>query len=132
MWLRRFFIFFILLSSLCLGILFNLLGNPYVDFTVLEKYDPGVPSVLLDDEGNEWARFEYDKRKPVLISDTPKHLIDAFLASEDREFFNHLGLSFKGILRSALVNLRHGRIFQGGSAITQQLEKHLFFDSKKT
>ena len=132
MWLRRFFIFFILLSSLCLGILFNLLGNPHVDFTVLEKYDPGVPSVLLDDEGNEWARFEYDKRKPVLISDTPKHLIDAFLASEDREFFNHLGLSFKGILRSSLVNLRHGRIVQGASTITQQLVKLLFFDSKKT
>lgn len=115
-----------------LGIVFNLCKNPYIDFSILERYNPGRPSILLDDEGKEWARYELDKRKQVQYCEIPKNLVNAFVASEDRDFFYHSGLSFKGILRSSLVNLRHGRVVQGASTITQQLVKLLFFDSKRT
>jgi len=62
----------------------------------------------------------------------PNHLIQAFLAAEDRDFFNHSGVSVKGMIRSTLVNLKSGRIVQGASTITQQLVKLLFFDSRRT
>src|SRR3990167_11218972 len=130
--LRYLFIILFLGAAFSLGILFNLMRNPYVDFSVLERYNPGKPSILLDDEGNEWARFEVDKIKPVQYNKMPAHLTNAFVASEDREFFQHSGLSIKGILRSSLVNIRHVRIVQGASTITQQLVKLLFFDSKRT
>lgn len=115
-----------------LGLLFCLQNNLWVDFSVLENYNPGKPSILLDDAGQEWARFEMDRRQIVSLKVVPKHLIDAFLVSEDRDFFKHVGVSWKGILRSILVNIKHGRIVQGASTITQQLVKLLFFDSRRT
>lgn len=104
----------------------------WIDFSTLEHYKQGKPSVLLDDEGNEWARFSCDKRDPVDISKVPKHLIQAFIAAEDHAFFNHPGISWKGIIRSMLINMYHGKIVQGASTITQQLTKLLFTDSSRT
>lgn len=118
--------------SFVAGSLFFLLHNQSVDLSVLEHYNPGKPSVLLDDEGNEWARFALDKREPIKLDQMPTHLIDAFLAAEDWNFFNHAGISWKGIIRSGFVNLYYGRKVQGASTITQQLVKLLFFDSQKT
>lgn len=103
-----------------------------IDFSVLEQYDPGKPSILLDDEGKEWSRFQLDRRDPVPLKNMPQHLVNAFIAAEDWQFFKHSGISFKGIIRSTLVNLYHGRIVQGASTITQQLVKLLFFDSQRT
>lgn len=127
-----FFIFIFLIFAFCVGVVIALLNNNLLDFSVLENYSPGKPSILLDDDGNEWARFELDKRDPIKYNHIPKHLINAFIASEDREFFNHSGISFKGIIRSVLINIINMRIVQGASTITQQLVKLLFFDSKKT
>ncbi len=104
----------------------------WIDFSVLEHYDSGKPTILLDDEGNEWARFQHDRRDPIQYDQMPEHLINAFIAAEDWNFFHHNGLSWKGILRSICVNLYHGRRVQGASTITQQLVKLLFFDSRKT
>jgi penicillin-binding protein 1A len=106
--------------------------NKCIDFSALEQYDPGTPTILLDDEGNEWARFQLDRREPIAYAAMPDHLINAFIAAEDWSFFTHSGISWRGIFRSMLVNLYHGRIVQGASTITQQLVKLLFLDSKKT
>lgn len=125
-------IFTVTICSFFGGMLFWALHYQWVDFSVLELYNPSKPSVLLDDEGNEWARFELDKREPIKLAHMPLHLIHAFLASEDREFFNHGGISWRGIIRSMYVNFRNRRIVQGASTITQQLVKLLFFDSRRT
>ena len=122
----------VVMLAFVLGLLFCLQNNLWIDFSVLENYNPGRPSILLDDAGQEWARFEMDRRQIVSLKTVPKHLIDAFLVSEDRDFFKHVGVSLKGILRSTLVNIKHGRIVQGASTITQQLVKLLFFDSRRT
>ncbi len=114
------------------GMALYVTSNYTVDFSVLERYDPGKPTLLLDDEGNEWARFQLDRRQPVPYSQFPQHLINAFVAAEDWKFFKHSGISFKGIIRSTVVNISRGGIVQGASTITQQLVKLLFFDSKRT
>ncbi len=114
------------------GAAFFLFTTTWIDVSMLEKYDPGRPSIVLDDEGNEWMRFALDRRDPVPIAQLPPHLIEAFLSAEDWHFFSHYGISWRGILRSMLVNVYHGRRVQGASTITQQLVKLLFFDGTKT
>lgn len=124
--------FVIIIIAVASGAFVWISTNQFVDFTVLQNYTPSKPSIVINDEGNEWARFEVDKRDPVALAQVPLHVIQAFLAAEDREFFNHGGISFKGIVRSTLVNIRHLKIVQGASTITQQLVKLLFTDSRRT
>jgi len=124
--------FIVLLIATGLGTVSFVVHNHLVDFSVLANYNPGKPSILLDDEGNEWGRFELDRREPVVLSEIPKHVQEAFIAAEDRGFFSHSGISWRSIVRSIIINLYHCKIVQGASTITQQLVKLLFFDCKKT
>ncbi|TET06422.1 PBP1A family penicillin-binding protein [Candidatus Dependentiae bacterium] len=122
----------ILFCSFACGLFFFFMNNRCINFSVLENYNPGCPSIVLDDEGKEWTRFQLDRREPIKLEQMPDYLIQAFITAEDRDFFNHIGISFKGIIRSSFVNLYHRRIVQGASTITQQLVKLLFFDTQKT
>jgi penicillin-binding protein 1A len=123
---------FSLLGATALGALFFLVHAPWVSLTLLEHQDVGRASILLDHEGNEWARFQVDRRKPISLHEVPQHVIHAFIATEDRSFFSHAGISVRGIMRSLVVNALLGRKAQGASTITQQLVRLLFFDQKKT
>ncbi len=117
--------------SAALGILFYSAEQPWVDFSVLEHYNPGKPSILLDDQGNEWGRFEFDKREIIRYDQLPPCVIQAFIAAEDWQFFSHNGLSIKGIIRSIIKNLMRGKRAEGASTITQQLVRLLFFENQK-
>ncbi|MDP3889060.1 MAG: PBP1A family penicillin-binding protein [bacterium] len=130
--LHKISIFFILSVSFMCGALFFVLHHQWIDFSVLEQYNPGRATIVLDDEGQEWARFQLDRREPVTLDQIPEHLVQAFIAAEDWSFFKHQGISFKGIVRSILVNIYHGSRLQGASTITQQLVKLLFLNSQKS
>src|SRR5579872_6721803 len=125
-----------ILIIFCLASLFGaavfIAHNTCIDFSVLENYRAGVPTIVLDDQGVEWTRFQLDRREPIKLEVLPKHLISAFIAAEDWSFFHHAGISLKGIIRSTFINLYHGRIVQGASTITQQLVRLLFFDTQRT
>ena len=133
---KKIFFPFVLFLSFSLpffcGSVFFILNNKWVDFSALEHYNPSKPTILLDDSGVEWTRFELDRREPVSIDLMPNHLINAFIAAEDWAFFKHYGLSMKGILRSFFVNLYKRRRAQGASTITQQLVRLLFLSPSKT
>lgn len=120
------------IACIVLGAGFFVSHNHIVDFAKLGEYHTGTPSIVLDDEGNEIARFQLDRRMPIPLETMPRHLINAFLAAEDWYFFSHHGLSWRGIARSLIVNAIKGRKAQGASTITQQLVRLLFFDSAKT
>ena len=64
--------------------------------------------------------------------EVPQILVDTILAVEDQDFFNHYGISLKSISRAFLKNVQAGSVEQGGSTITQQLAKSLFFSSEQT
>lgn len=120
------------MSAFLCGALFFMMHNHTIDFSLLSHYHTDPPSVLLDDEGAIWGKFQLDRKDPIEGIQLPDHLIKAFIAAEDWDFFKHSGISWKGIIRSILVNIYYGRKAQGASTITQQLVKLLFFDSQKT
>ncbi|NLX19439.1 MAG: glycosyl transferase family 51 [Desulfobulbus sp.] len=70
--------------------------------------------------------FEGIHRQYVSYEAIPKAFVNALLAAEDKQFFHHIGLDISGIIRASIVNLKAGRVVQGGSTITQQTAKNLF------
>jgi len=119
-------------AAIALGALFFITTVPWVNLAVLEYYDPGSPTIILDMHGKEIGRFEIDRRAPVVLSDVPEPVINAFVAAEDHRFFSHKGISMRGIVRSLLVNILRAKRSQGASTITQQLVRLLYFHHKKT
>lgn len=70
--------------------------------------------------------------KSVKGADLPAYVRDAFICAEDKNFYNHGGLDYKGIARAMLANLRARSFRQGGSTISQQLVKNTQLTSEKT
>ena len=89
-------------------------------------------SVIYDINGNYAATVPGSgARLPVPIALVPTQLQDAFIAVEDRHFYQDHGISIRGILRAAYMDLRGGPL-QGGSTITQQLAKNLYLSTRDT
>ncbi|RMF16879.1 MAG: PBP1A family penicillin-binding protein [Alphaproteobacteria bacterium] len=77
-------------------------------------------------DGSVLATYGPAPGRDLSPDELPKVLADAVVATEDRRFFSHHGIDPRGIARAMVTNLRHGRLVQGGSTITQQLAKNLF------
>ncbi len=68
----------------------------------------------------------------VKLDEVPQTLIDGLLAIEDRDYYQHYGVSVKSILRAMWVNLMAGEVVQGGSTLTQQLIKNFYLTSERS
>ena len=71
------------------------------------------------------------RRTVVPIADLPTHVIDAVLAAEDADFYNHKGLDYLGLMRAFYKMVTRGRIVGGGSTITQQTVKNMLLTPEK-
>lgn len=80
---------------------------------------------LLASDGTPIARNGAIVDEPVRVADLPVHVVEPFLAIEDRRFYDHWGIDLRGLARAAWSNATTGRT-QGGSTITQQLAKFTF------
>jgi penicillin-binding protein 1A len=87
---------------------------------------------LLANDGSVLAAHGDLHGDSILAHEAPPYLIQAILATEDRRFYDHFGVDLLGILRAAWVNLRAGRVVQGGSTLTQQVAKNLFLTNERT
>lgn len=96
----------------------------------VEGYRPPTVSVLYARDGRPLAEFTAERRLVVPLDKMPRHLIQAFLASEDKNFFRHQGVDFRGIARAAVANLKAGRVVEGASTLTQQLCKTLLSNER--
>jgi penicillin-binding protein 1A len=94
---------------------------------VLDQVPAAQTTVFLDRKGAEIGTLSpTENRRIVPLSDIPKTMQLAVLAAEDRDFYKHGAVSYRGMLRAALANLRNAGVSQGGSTITQQYVKNAY------
>lgn len=98
----------------------------------IEKMTRRPNVTLLAADGTRLASFGDRFGATYSLHELPPHLPQAVIAVEDRRFYDHGGIDYRGLLRAVYVNLREGRISQGGSTLTQQLAKNLFLTSDRT
>jgi penicillin-binding protein 1A len=97
----------------------------------LKQYNPPLTTRVFSQSGTLIGEFAIERRDVVPSDRIPRRLVQAFIASEDDNFFSHGGIDPMGILRAAIKNIKAGRIVQGGSTITQQVAKS-FIGREKT
>ncbi len=101
-------------------------------FQRITDYNPSLVTTVYDRSGAVLGHFYREKRFLVRLQDMPDHLVRAFLAAEDSEFFKHPGVDLMAIARAMVKNLAAGDIRQGGSTITQQIIKRLLLTPEKS
>jgi len=97
----------------------------------LEEYQPSVATTLYTDQNEPFHSFYEQRRILVPLAKIPPQLKEAVLAVEDSQFYEHHGLSPRGIARALMMNVLARRKAQGGSTITQQLARGLFLTPEK-
>jgi penicillin-binding protein 1A len=106
---------------------YNKAATDLPDHTKLKGMKLPGASVVLDRKGERFAEvFEENQRRVwVPLADIPEHVQKAFLAAEDRRFYQHKGIDERGLIRAFIGNLASSGRPQGGSTITQQIVKNL-------
>ena len=98
----------------------------------LGDYHPKQVTRILDRNGAVIGELGAEKRTVVPFAMIPKILINAVVAAEDADYFNHAGLDYRGMVRAFIENVLRGRTAQGGSTITQQVVKTFLLSPERT
>ncbi|MCD6429144.1 PBP1A family penicillin-binding protein [bacterium] len=132
-WLKIFGLFLVFIILLGLGI-FIYYAKDLPRPEVFEERQLALPTKIYDRTGEVllYTIYGEEKREPVKLEEIPDHLIKAVLAAEDKNFYKHHGIDFKGIIRSILINLKLKKPVYGGSTISQQLIRSTFLTREKT
>jgi len=113
-----------------------ILGYLAADLPDLERLPPAAaldPEISIRaSNGTELLSIGPAPGDRLSYQEIPDVLIQAFVAVEDRSFFEHLGVDPKGVARAAIGNFRAGRVTAGASTITQQLAKNLYLSFDRT
>jgi penicillin-binding protein 1A len=117
------------IGLIAIWLYFAALGRDVPSISKLKQYEPPITSRVHAGDGTLIAEFADEHRVFVPYESIPKHVIDAFVAAEDKNFFTHDGLDYVGITRGA-VNSAKNKVtgsggLQGGSTITQQVAKNM-------
>lgn len=99
---------------------------------VREDYRPPQITRIESSDGVLIGELFEERRTVVPFERIPRVLINAVLAAEDADFYEHEGLDYPGMLRALFVNLREGRIVQGASTITQLVVQTFFIGRERT
>lgn len=125
------FINLLLICVACVGfyVLFVFLQMPSLDSVLHETREPAI--IFLDKDGREIRADSRIMGAPVSVDTLPPHVWQAIVAIEDKRFFKHGAISYRGTLRAIFINLFDGKFAAGGSTITQQTVKNIFLSKDK-
>ena len=121
--------------------LFSLIFAAYIKFTIIPSLpNPSslatiqlqTPLSIYSQDGLLMAKFGEKKRIPITYGDIPETQVSAFLAAEDKDFFQHSGVDVFGLARAVSQLILTGKKKQGGSTITMQVARNFFLTKKKT
>ncbi len=119
--------------SFLLGAYLWQVGSELPDYQHLADYAPPVTTRAHAGDGELIAEFAQQRRLFVPIDEIPDVVVNAFLSSEDKNFYDHWGLDFVGISRAAfqnVINVATGRRLEGASTITQQVAKNFLLTNE--
>jgi penicillin-binding protein 1A len=103
------------------------------DYSQLQNYEPPVMTRVHASDGSLVAEYANQRRLYLPIQAVPKMVINAFIAAEDKTFYEHNGLDFAGIARAGLIYIQNygsSRRPQGASTITQQVAKNFLLTNE--
>ncbi|NWG25521.1 MAG: penicillin-binding protein 1A [Pseudorhodoplanes sp.] len=103
------------------------------DYSQLQDYEPPVMTRVHASDGALVAEYARERRLYLPIQAVPKMVINAFISAEDKNFYEHGGLDFQGIMRAGILylqNLGTNRRPQGASTITQQVAKNFLLTNE--
>ena len=121
----------VVVGGVCVGLgAFNGIISSSPDISSLDVTPKGYATVVYDSEGHEMTKLiaENSNRTYVTMDKIPQNLADAFVAIEDRRFYNHNGIDIEGIAAAAVDAARTRDLNRGASTITQQLLKNNVFE----
>ena len=130
------FLFFVVFSLF--AVLFSLsiiwkFGNDLPDYRYLQSYQTKAMSRVYSASDNIIEEYAEEKRVFVPYEAIPENLINAFIVTEDKNFFKHDGIDFKGITRATITNIKNiisGKRLVGASTITQQVAKNFLLTNE--
>ena len=122
-------LFLVLVACMGLYVLFVFLQMPSLDVVLHETREPAI--IFLDKNGREIRSDGRIMGAAVSVDNLPPHVWQSIVAIEDKRFFEHGAISYRGTLRALVVNLFHGHFAAGGSTITQQTSKNIFLSRDK-
>lgn len=131
-WAFKWLALIVVWGGVATGMLIAWYAYDLPDVTRLGESQRSPSVTLVASDGTRIARFGDLYEPPVRLADLPPHLGRAVIAVEDRRFYDHFGLDLRALMRAMLVNLRAGRVVQGGSTLTQQLAKNVFLTPART
>ena len=111
---------------------FNLYLSSLPPIENLEDYKPNIVTKFYSADGEVIKTFTAYSYEKVNLEDVPKDLINALIATEDKNFYKHNGYDFMGIVRSSIQNVLARHTVQGASTLTQQLARILFLSNERT
>ena len=117
----------IILSGAIIVLLFiGFLSRDLPSLEQLENYDPDLVTRIYSSDGKVLNELFVQKRVFVELFNIPTHMQDAVIASEDRRFYEHWGLSLRSVARAIGINILSLSYRQGFSTLTQQLARNLY------
>ena len=117
----------IFVGALAVLLLLILLAQDLPSLEQLENYDPDLVTRIYSADGQVLDELFIQKRVFVELKDIPKHMRQAVVASEDKRFYDHWGISLRSVFRAVVVNvLSFDPYAQGFSSLTQQLARSLY------
>lgn len=96
----------------------------------LRQYEPPLPTMVRDSDGMPIHSYARERRVQLDYSEYPQLLVRAYLAAEDRTFFEHGGIDYPGIASAILTNISNDGRPVGASTITQQVAKNLLLTNE--